>query len=251
VNCRIGPASDLRVTQTDAPDPVSPGANVTYTVTVANLGGSAATGVSLRDDLPAGAGFVSATPSQGTCAGTAPVSCALGALAGGGSATVAIVVSAPPTPGSMVNKAAIAASTIDPNPSNDTAQVSTTVGAPDADGDGVPDATDCAPGDGTAWALPGEATGVIFPTPGNNATLQWSAPAAPGGTIVRYDLLRSASKSDFSSATCVASGVTATSGNDATVPSSVLYYLVRSRNACGGNLGASSGGVPRTGAACP
>jgi uncharacterized repeat protein (TIGR01451 family) len=251
VNCRIGPASDLRVTQTDAPDPVSPGANVTYTVTVANLGGSAATGVSLRDDLPAGAGFVAATPSQGTCAGTAPVSCALGALAGGGSATVAIVVSAPPTPGSMVNKAAIAASTIDPNPANDTAQVSTTVGAPDADGDGVPDATDCAPGDGTAWALPGEATGVIFPTPGNNATLQWSAPAAPGGTIVRYDLLRSASESDFSSATCVASGVTATSGNDATVPSSVLYYLVRSRNACGGNLGASSGGVPRTGAACP
>jgi hypothetical protein len=218
---------------------------------VTNLGATAATGVSLRDDLPSGAGFVSASPSQGGCTGPGPVQCALGSIAGGGSATVAVVVSAPATPGTIVNKAAVAAATIDPNPANDAAQASTTVGAPDADGDGVPDAADCAPGDPAAWAIPGEATGVIFPTPGNNAALQWSAPTSPGGTLVRYDLLRSTSTSDFSGATCVASNISATSFSDATAPSPVLSYLVRSGNACGGNLGAASNGTPRTGAACP
>lgn len=251
LNCRIGPASDLRVTVTDAPDPVTPGAQVTYSVTVSNLGAVAATGVSLRDDLPPGSGFVSATPSQGTCSGSGPLQCTLGTLAGGAAATIAIVVSAPGAPGTMVNKASVTATTIDPNPANDAAQVSTTIGAPDADGDGVPDASDCAAGDPAVWAIPGEATSVRFPTPGDTATLQWTAPAAPGGTLLRYDLLRSASKSDFSAAACVASGLTATTAADATAPASALYYLVRSRNACGGNLGAGSNGVPRSGAACP
>jgi uncharacterized repeat protein (TIGR01451 family) len=248
LNCRIGPAADLRVTQSDAPDPVQPGANVTYTVQVSNLGATTATGISLRDDLPAGAGFVSATPSQGTCGGA---TCALGSLAGGASATVSVVVTAPVTPGTMVNKATVTALTIDSNPVNDTALASTTVFAPDGDGDGVPDATDCAPGDPATWAVPGEATGLVFPTPGNTAALQWNAPAAPGGTLVRYDLLRSASPSDYSAAACVASGITATTASDATAPVSGLFYLVRSENACGANLGAASNGMPRTGAACP
>jgi len=251
LNCRVGPPSDLRVTQSDAPDPVAPGGQVTYTVTVSNLGGTAATAVSLRDDLPAGTGFVSATPSQGTCSGSGPVVCSLGTLNGGAAATVSVVVSAPATPGTIVNKASVTAATIDPNPANDAAQVSTAVGAADGDGDGVPDAADCAPGDSAAWAVPGEATGLIFPTPGNTAALQWSAPATPGGTLVRYDLMRSASKNDFSAAACVASGITGTTASDATAPSSALYYLVRSRNVCGGNLGAGTNGVPRTGAGCP
>ncbi|HEV8200432.1 MAG TPA: DUF11 domain-containing protein [Candidatus Polarisedimenticolia bacterium] len=248
LNCRIGPAGDLRVTQSDAPDPVQPGANVTYTVQVSNLGATTATGVSLRDDLPAGAGFVSATPSQGTCGGA---TCALGSLAGGASATVSVVVTAPANPGTMVNKATVTAATIDSNPANDTALASTTVGAPDGDGDGVPDATDCAPGDPTEWAVPGEATGLVFPTPGNTAALQWNTPAAPGGTLVRYDLLRSTSPNDYSAAACAASGITATTASDVTAPVSGLYYLVRSRNTCGANLGAASNGTPRTGVACP
>ena len=45
---------------------VSPGQTLTYTMTVQNTGGTAATGVVAVDNLPAGVTFVSATPSVGT-----------------------------------------------------------------------------------------------------------------------------------------------------------------------------------------
>lgn len=251
LNCRIGPAVNLGVSLTDAPDPVAPGQQVTYTISVNNPTATPAENVTLRDDLPAGVAFVSATPSQGSCSGTGPVLCALGSVGAVTTATIAVVVGAPGAPGTLVNRVALASTSIDPNPANDTAQESTTVAASDSDGDGVPDAADCAPGDPAAWAVPGEATGLVFPTPGNTAAMQWAAPTAPGGTQVRYDLLRSTSKSDFSAAVCVASGITAASATDATLPATGLFYLVRARNACGGNLGAGTSGVPRTGAACP
>ena len=251
LNCRIGPAANLGVSLTDAPDPVAPGQPITYTITVNNSGVTPGQNVTLRDDLPAGVGFVSATPSQGSCSGTGPIQCALGNIGGVFSVTVTVVVTAPGTPGTLVNRVAITSASIDASPADDSAEATTTVGAADGDGDGVPDAADCAPGDPAAWAVPGEATGLVFPTPGNTAALQWTAPADPGGSQVRYDLLRSTAKNDFSAATCVASGITATSAIDATPPTAALYYLVRARNACGGNLGAGTNGVPRTGTACP
>ena len=45
----------------------------------------------LNDTLAAGLTFGSATPSQGTCSGAAPISCSLGTLASGASATVTVV----------------------------------------------------------------------------------------------------------------------------------------------------------------
>ncbi len=66
-------------------------APLTYTVIVTNNGTSSATGVVLNDTLAAGLTFGSATPSQGTCSGTAPISCSLGTLASGASATVTVV----------------------------------------------------------------------------------------------------------------------------------------------------------------
>jgi hypothetical protein len=164
---------------------------------------------------------------------------------------VTVVVGAPAAPGTLVNRASVTATTIDPNPANDQAQATTTVAAADGDGDGIPDASDCAPANAAVWAIPGEATDVRFPTAGDTATLQWTSPSAPGGTLVRYDLLRSTSKGDYSAAVCVASGITATTIPDAAAPAPILYYLVRSWNACGGNLGAASNGTPRSGAACP
>ena len=72
-------------------DPTPPlGADVTFTVTLANEGGAGATGVGLAALLPAGYTFVSATPSQGTYDASTGRWTA-GAVGAGGAATLAVV----------------------------------------------------------------------------------------------------------------------------------------------------------------
>jgi len=250
-NCKISPSSDLSVTQADAPDPVALAGNVTYTIVVHNLGAAPASVVELRDDIPVGSAFVSATPSQGSCAGTGPVSCHFGNIAAGGTASVALVVTAPGSSGPMVNAARVQTMVIDTNAANDASSETTTVGSADADLDGVSDAQDCAPNDGTSWAIPGEALGFVFPVPSNKTSMQWSAPGVPGGTVVYYDLVRSAIAGNFATPTCLVTHASATTGSDAQVPAGAFFYLVRSENACGGNLGTRSNGTPRTAGSCP
>ncbi|HXI03852.1 MAG TPA: DUF11 domain-containing protein, partial [Candidatus Saccharimonadales bacterium] len=105
--CRVSPPADLAVAQIGEPDSVDPGGSVTYTIVVTNLGPHPSSVVTLRDDLPAGATFVSATADQGICAGSAPVTCHLGDLADGASATVSVVSLAPLTPGLFTNVARV------------------------------------------------------------------------------------------------------------------------------------------------
>jgi uncharacterized repeat protein (TIGR01451 family) len=88
-------AVDLVLNHTDTGfDPVPAGGLVQYTLRVDNNGSTGATGVQLTDTLPAGTTFVGTTTSQGSC--SAPVSnalsCALGAIAAGGQATVTVTV---------------------------------------------------------------------------------------------------------------------------------------------------------------
>lgn len=63
------PTANLSVRVTSNPHPVFPGQNITYTVSVANLGPSNADLVVMTDVLPAGTTFVSCTTSHvsGTC----------------------------------------------------------------------------------------------------------------------------------------------------------------------------------------
>jgi uncharacterized repeat protein (TIGR01451 family) len=247
-DCKVSPPADLAVTQTDAPDPVAVGAVVTYSVIVRNTGPQAASVVTLRDALPDGVVLVSALPSQGLCAGSAPLVCHLGDLAASTSATVNVVVTAPVVPGSLTNSVRVSTAVVDPASLNDTSTETTTVGS-DGDGDGVPDTTDCAPSDPAVWAVPGEAGGLVFAAGGT--LLQWSAPIVPGGSVVRYDLLRSASPVDWDTPICLTTQTTPTTATDATAPGRVFYYLVRSGNVCGGNLGKGPGGAPRTAGPCP
>ncbi len=214
-DCRVKPATDLAVTQVDAPDPVAPGANVTYTVTVSNAGAHPASVVTLRDDLSANATLVSATPSQGSCGATVPVTCDLGTIGSGGAATVTVVAGAPGTaPATITNTARVTSATLDVVPGNDASTATTAVaGGPDGDGDGVPDAGDCAPADNTAWALPSPALDLVFPSVLDRTLLGWSPPAAPGGTAVRYDLLRSPAANNFSTPFCLAKNGTALTGS--------------------------------------
>ena len=75
------------------PASVTMGSNISYTITVDNAGPNWAAGVTATDALPANTTFVSATPSQGSCSGTATVACSLGLIGPGGSATIALVLS--------------------------------------------------------------------------------------------------------------------------------------------------------------
>jgi len=86
------------------PDPVRLGQPVTYTIALRTL--NADTGIVLTDVPPAGATLVSATASQGTCTGAAPVVCSIGALDANVQATVTIVV-VPQATGRVTNTATL------------------------------------------------------------------------------------------------------------------------------------------------
>ncbi len=122
-----GPTADLAVTKTDSPDPVAVGSTLTYTVNVTNNGPADATGVILTDTLPAGVTFVSATSSQGSCTHSGGiVTCTLGTLANGATASVTITVT-PTTTGILTNAASVTSATPDPQADNNNASTSTGV----------------------------------------------------------------------------------------------------------------------------
>jgi len=118
----------------------------------------------------------------------------------------------------------------------------------DDDGDGVA-SCDCDDANSSVWALPG---GVHDLDVGNSSTkmaLTWSPPTDPGGSPVRYDLVRSELAADFMfGAVCVGSDLTTTSAVDPEepLPGELFHYLVRAENAC--PMGES---VPRQARSCP
>lgn len=59
----VAAAADIRVRKSVSDPAPAVGANVTFTIAARNLGPNDATGVQVRDLLPAGLAFVSATPS--------------------------------------------------------------------------------------------------------------------------------------------------------------------------------------------
>lgn len=116
------PKADLTVTLAAAPNPVTVGQTLTYTLNVSNNGPDSATGVALSNVLPAGVSLISTQPSQGSCAGTTTVSCSLGTLAVGGNATVTIQVT-PNVTGSLTDTASVTSNVTDPNTANNSAAV--------------------------------------------------------------------------------------------------------------------------------
>jgi uncharacterized repeat protein (TIGR01451 family) len=115
------------VSKTDSPDPVTVGDPLTYSISVRNNGAGTADGAAVIDQLPAGVIFSSATSPQGPCEldlGT--VTCEVGDLASGDTASVQIVV-LPQVPGTLTNQASVASGKTDPTPNNNSAGSSTQV----------------------------------------------------------------------------------------------------------------------------
>jgi len=119
--------ADVSIAKT-GPATIVPGnPNMTYNIAVANSGPSSAAGVTVYDVLPLPTTFVSATPSQGSCSGTSTVTCVLGTIASGGSATIVLVV-ANPTSALVSNTATVVSTTPDPATGNNSS--TSTVTAP-------------------------------------------------------------------------------------------------------------------------
>jgi len=114
--------ADLSITKT-GPAFVQSGGSITYNITVQNAGPANASNVMVNDPLPAGETLVSATPSQGTCSGT--VTCNLGSISSGGSATITIVANVTAPCGSTLdNTATVSGHQPDPNSSNNSSSAS-------------------------------------------------------------------------------------------------------------------------------
>ena len=128
----VQPAADVSITKTDSPDPVPSGNNVAYTITVANNGPDASQNVVVTDNLPSQLTFVSCSSTGGgTCVGTDNNrTVTFASLESGASATITLIatVKSSVSGGTTINNAAaVAASTFDPAPANNSATQTTRV----------------------------------------------------------------------------------------------------------------------------
>ena len=128
--------SDLAISVVDAPDPVTAGNNLTYTITATNAGPDLANAASWSDTLPAGTSFVGLSAVAGwSC--TTPAVGAAGAVdcvnpgfATGSDLFTLTVAVAPSVAAATVlsNSATITSSNGDPNSADNSATATTTVG---------------------------------------------------------------------------------------------------------------------------
>jgi uncharacterized repeat protein (TIGR01451 family) len=123
--------ADLSV-QLVSPASATAGSQLTYIVNVTNQGPSDAALVSVVDTLPDGATFVSASSTDDwTCTAVdQKVTCDRGSLGAQSSSSFKIVVTVPPTVGTLTSSAHVSAATLDPNAiNNDSGTVSTPIAA--------------------------------------------------------------------------------------------------------------------------
>lgn len=124
--------ANLSVTKSVTPGTVFAGDNLTYSIAVSNTGPTAALSASLTDTLPVSTTFVSlgspggwscSTPSIGA---TGTISCTIPSMAVG-SANFTLVVALNGA-GTITNTANVSSATMDPNPGNESSNVSKAVG---------------------------------------------------------------------------------------------------------------------------
>ncbi|HEX3506893.1 MAG TPA: DUF11 domain-containing protein [Candidatus Dormibacteraeota bacterium] len=142
----VATAADIQVRKSVSDPTPAVNSNVTFTITAKNLGPNAATGVQVRDLLPAGLALVSATPSQGTYAPGTGV-WVIGNLALNATATLRLVVTVLRTTAVTNVASRLAGTPGDFNPANNTGRAtvtgSTVPGLPNT---GVPPAASWWPG---------------------------------------------------------------------------------------------------------
>lgn len=97
-----------------------------YAATIQNFGFMDATSVTFTAVLPAQVSLVTVTPSTGTCSGTTTVTCVIGALASGTSATVNFTATATSS-GTAALTASVSAAEADPDTTNNSATAAVSI----------------------------------------------------------------------------------------------------------------------------
>ncbi|HEV7571145.1 MAG TPA: hypothetical protein VGQ21_06565 [Thermoanaerobaculia bacterium] len=135
--------ADLAVVK-NAPASAAAGSDVSFDVTVFNFGPDDATTVSLKDPLPPGMTFVSATQNSGpafSCSDpgagvNGTITCTIALFTAGSSANFTFVANIPPatpTGTTFTNIASVTTATFDPNDENNSSTGITSVPSPQAD----------------------------------------------------------------------------------------------------------------------
>jgi uncharacterized repeat protein (TIGR01451 family) len=130
VASNISVSTDLELSVSASTPTVQIGKNLTFAVSVKNIGANEATNVTVLNPIPQNANFVSVSSSQGSCAqkdGT--VTCLIGKLAVLSSATVNLVMTSN-TVGTIKNTASVVATEVDMSTANNIASSSVTLQAP-------------------------------------------------------------------------------------------------------------------------
>ncbi|APF27163.1 hypothetical protein NPD7_2002 [Clostridium sporogenes] len=130
VDVMVVPSADVSVTKTAAPNPVTPGEILTYTINVSNAGPSNAQNVVLTDAIPASIIGAEFSADGGVTFNPWPGSLDIGTLLSGETRTILIrgTVSSSAT-GTITNTVNIASSTPDPNLDNNESTIITEVNA--------------------------------------------------------------------------------------------------------------------------
>ncbi|MCL2802963.1 MAG: hypothetical protein FWD29_03245 [Micrococcales bacterium] len=135
VSVTLAAEADVQLTKTMSPNPVSAGQPVLTTLTVFNAGPATALGVAVTDAMPASVTVAGiAVSNSSSCAlppaPGQPFTCQVGDLADAEKVTITVTGTAAANlaPGQLVNVASAAASTPDPDLSNNTAAATTTTG---------------------------------------------------------------------------------------------------------------------------
>jgi uncharacterized repeat protein (TIGR01451 family) len=120
--------SNLTITLSDSPDPVTGTTPLTYTIAVTNGGPDPATSLSVSQALPAGVVFNSAAGSGWSCGESGGVvSCTRPGLAVGSAPAISVRVTPEPAAAALVSSASVSAAEADPNPADNSANQTTTV----------------------------------------------------------------------------------------------------------------------------
>jgi uncharacterized repeat protein (TIGR01451 family) len=130
VTAVAAPSTDVAITKTATPNALLPNSAETFTITVTNNGPAVALGTTVTDVLPTTVTLTSASSTQGSCSGTTTVTCSVGTLASGASATITLRVQTGATTGPTSNTATVTIANVDTNPANNTSTTSFDIVAP-------------------------------------------------------------------------------------------------------------------------